>query len=94
MTPVTVFHDAFPAWLKLAHAATALGAVGSLVLCMMPRPAAVPVAWAVFFLATGVGTYDVRQYGTIGTPMSLEFYMLILSIALFVTYLNRKGLLR
>ena len=92
--PPTVYHEPFPYWLKVGHALTGFGVITSLVLGAMLRPAAVVVAWAAFASATVVGCYDVFEYGTIATPTSLKFYVLILGIGGLMTYLGRMRVFR
>jgi hypothetical protein len=89
--PDTVYHDPFPLWVKAGHAVTALAAMTSLVFFSMLRPVSIVAAWAAFASATAVGIYDIYEYGTIGTPTSGSYYLLVFVIAAVVTFWTRSS---
>jgi hypothetical protein len=82
--PVSSSHIGFPWSRKLALLALGAAAFGALWLFASSHKLDRAAAWATLALGLLVALFDVREYGTMGSPTTLWAVLLLLALALTV----------
>ena len=82
--PVSSSHIGFPWSRKLVLLALGVAAFGTLWLFASSRKRDRVVAWATLAFGLLVALFDIREYGTIGSPTTLWAVLLLLALALAV----------
>ncbi|HEX8667281.1 MAG TPA: hypothetical protein VF727_02790 [Allosphingosinicella sp.] len=78
----SIFHIEFPAWRAAIHVSQWVAEMAATVAYVTSLRWASTAAWLTFAATLLVGTYDVTQYGIIGSPTSIWNVLLLLLFAL------------
>jgi hypothetical protein len=84
--PASVSHIDFPPWRAAVHVLLWVAAMAAIIAYVTGLRWASIVAWLSFAATLLVGTYDVTQYGTMGSPTSIWTVLLLLLFALLTRF--------
>ncbi len=88
-------HDVqIPLWRKVVTWVILLVAATGISLSVMTHRSAVIVLGSAFGIRVVVGILDVREYGTMGSPTSLQAVALLLALFAGAVYWKKIGILR